>query len=107
MAKLRQSEYPNIFPSVVGCVFLGTPFRGTKSQTKASLLAEMAQSVGLGLNSGLVRLLEEGSEVLSDLLDDFVTVAKEANMRLFCFFEQHESDIMKLLSRSSPIKHRV
>lgn len=106
-AKLRQSEYPNIFMSVVGCVFLGTPFRGTKSQTKASLLAEMAQSLGLGVNSGLVRLLEEGSEVLSDLLDDFVTVAKEANMRLFCFFEQHESDLIKLLSKSSPIKHKV
>lgn len=93
--------------SVVGCVFLGTPFRGTKSQSKASLLAEMAQTVGLGVNSGLVKLLKEGSEVLSDLLDDFVTIAKEANMRLFCFFEQHESDMMSLLSKSSPLKHKV
>ena len=106
-AKLRQSEYPNIFTCVVGCVFLGTPFRGTKSQTKASLLAEMAETVGLGMNSGLVKLLKEGSEALRDLLDDFVTVAKEANMRLFCFFEQHESDMMKLVSKSSPIKHKV
>lgn len=93
--------------SVVGCVFLGTPFRGTKSQSKASLLAEFAQTVGLGVNSGLVKLLKEGSEALSDLLDDFVTIAKEANMRLFCFFEQHESDMMNLVSRSSPIKHKV
>lgn len=93
--------------SVVGCVFLGTPFRGTKSQSKASLLAEMAQTVGLGVNSGLVKLLKEGSEALSDLLDDFVTIAKEANMRLFCFFEQHESDMMSLLSKSSPLKHKV
>ena len=106
-AKLHQSDYPNIFMSVVGCVFLGTPFRGTKSQSKASLLAEMAQTVGLGVNSGLVKLLKEGSEALSDLLDDFVTIAKEANMRLFCFFEQHESDMMSLLSKSSPLKHRV
>lgn len=93
--------------SVVGCIFLGTPFRGTKSQTKASLLAEMAQTVGLGTNSGLVKLLEEGSEVLRDLLDDFVALAKEANMRLFCFFEQHESDMIRLISKSSLIKHKV
>lgn len=106
-AKLRQSEYPNIFMSVVGCVFLGTPFRGTKSQHKASLLAEMAQTVGLGTNSGLVKLLEEDSETLKDLLDDFVALAKEASMRLFCFFEQHESDMMKLVSKNVPIKHKV
>lgn len=67
----------------------------------------MAQTVGLGVNSGLVKLLKEGSEALGDLLDDFVTVAKEANMRLFCFFEQHESDMLKLLTKSSPIKHKV
>lgn len=106
-AKLRQSDYPNIFMSAVGCIFLGTPFRGTKSQSKASLLADMAQTVGLGINSGLVKLLEGGSETLKDLLDDFVAAAKEANMRLFCFFEQHESDMMRLLSKSSPIKHKV
>ena len=106
-AKLRQSDYPNIFMSVVGCIFLGTPFRGTKSQTKASLLAEMAQTVGLGMNSGLVKLLEEGSEVLRDLLDDFVALAMHHHLRLFCFFEQHESDMIRLISKSSLIKHKV
>ncbi|MCJ1464534.1 hypothetical protein MMC07_003147 [Pseudocyphellaria aurata] len=92
--------------SVVGCVFLGTPFQGTKSQHKASLLAEMAQMVGFGMNSGLVKLLEEDSETLKDLLDDFVALAKEASMRLFCFFEQHESDMMRLISKNVPIKHK-
>lgn len=106
-AKLHQSEYPNIFTSVVGCVFLGTPFQGTKSQHKASVLAEMAQTVGLGMNSGLVKLLEEDSQTLKDLLDDFVALAKEASMRLFCFFEQHESDMMKLLHKNVPVKHKV
>lgn len=106
-AQLHQNDYPNIFMSVVGCVFLGTPFQGTKSQHKATVLAEMAQTVGLGVNSGLVKLLEEDSQTLKDLLDDFVALAKEAGMRLFCFFEQHESDMMKLLSKNVPIKHKV
>ncbi|MCJ1264014.1 hypothetical protein MMC22_003885 [Lobaria immixta] len=66
----------------------------------------MAQTVGLGTNSGLVKLLEEDSETLKDLLDDFVALAKEASMRLFCFFEQHESDMMKLLSKNVPIKRK-
>ena len=103
-AQLRQNDYPNIFTSIVGCVFLGTPFRGTKSQSKASTLAELAQTVGLGANSGLLRLLEEGSETLRDLLADFSSLAREANMQLFCFFEQHESDIAKLLFKGPHLK---
>ncbi|KAL6722060.1 hypothetical protein ACLMJK_001165 [Lecanora helva] len=105
-AQLKQNDYPNIFMSVVGSVFLGTPFRGTKSQSKASLLADMAKSVGLGVNSGLLRLLEEGSETLKDLLSDFSSLAREVNMQLFCFFEQHESDIANLAIKSPHLKHK-
>ena len=93
--------------SVVGCVFLGTPFRGTKSQSKASLLADMAKTVGLGVNSGLLKLLEEGSEMLKDLLSDFSSLAREVNMQLFCFFEQHESDMLNLAFKTSHLKHKV
>ena len=105
-AKLRQSDYPNIFMSVVGCVFLGTPFRGTESTNKATMLAQMAETVGLGVDSGLVRMLEEKSETLKDLLSDFSASAKESNMHIFCFFEQHASDMINLIFKSSPFKHK-
>ena len=105
-AQLRQSDYPNIFMSAVGCIFLGTPFRGTKSQKKATLLAEMAETVGLGVNSGLLRVLEEGSEPLKVLLSDFSALARETNMHLFCFFEQHASDMINLIFKGSHPKHK-
>ena len=105
-AKLRQSDYPNIFMSVVGCVFLGTPFRGTKSTNKATLLAQMAETVGLGADSGLVRVLEETSETLKDLLSEFSAIAKESNMHIFCFFEQHASDLINLIFKGSYLKHK-
>lgn len=95
-AKLRQSDFPDIFTRVVGSVFLGTPFRGTKSQSKASVFASLAKLFGLGENSNLLRLLKEDSETLRDLLHDFSLLATEAKMRMFCFFEQHESDLVKL-----------
>lgn len=103
-AQLRQNDYPNLFTSIVGCVFLGTPFRGTKTQSKAAALAEMASTIGLGVNSGLLKLLEDGSEMLRDLLADFSGLARETNMQLFCFFEQHASDIAKLLFKGPHIK---
>ena len=105
-AQLRQTDYPNLITSVVGCVFLGTPFRGTRSQTKATLLATMAESVGLGVNSGLLRLLEEGSETLKDLLSDFSALARETNIQIFCFFEQHASDMVNLIFKGSHPKHK-
>ena len=105
-AQLRQNDYPNIFMSVVGCIFLGTPFRGTKSQTKAAILAEMAETLGVGVNSGLLRMLEEGSETLKDLLSDFSALARESNMQLFCFFEQHASDLMTLFFKGSHPKRK-
>ncbi|KAI9783726.1 MAG: hypothetical protein M1816_001207 [Peltula sp. TS41687] len=104
-AKISQSEYPNIFTSVVGCIFLGAPFRGTKSQEKASRLADLAEKVGHGTSSGLIKLLSEDSEDLRNLLDSFVGLAKEASMRLFCFFEMHESNLVKLVHKKIPIKH--
>lgn len=50
-ARLRQSDRTRIFMSVVGCIFLGTAFPCPKSQSKASLLAEMAETVGLGVGA--------------------------------------------------------
>ncbi|KAL8792427.1 MAG: hypothetical protein Q9195_004960 [Heterodermia aff. obscurata] len=105
-AQQQQTGYPNLITSVVGCVFLGTPFRGTKSQAKASLLAQMAQSVGLGVNSGLLTLLEKDSEVLMDLLSEFSALARESNIQLVCFFEQHESDLTRLVYKGAPFKHK-
>ena len=95
-AKLHQTNNPDIYPSIIGCVFLGTPFRGTKSQSKASVLAKLAEHIGVGKNSGLLKLLEEDSEALRDLLHDFSTLASESHMLTSCFFEQHESDLVKL-----------
>ena len=67
----------------------------------------MAKTVGLGVNSGLLKLLEEGSEMLKDLLSDFSSLAREVNMQLFCFFEQHESDMMNMAFKTSHLKHKV
>ncbi|KAL8920307.1 MAG: hypothetical protein Q9172_004567 [Xanthocarpia lactea] len=92
-AKLHQSSFPDAYASIVGCVFLGVPFRGTKAQSKASALALMAQVFGMAQNSSLLKCLKEDSETLSNLLYDFSLVATEARLRMFCFFEQHESEL--------------
>ncbi|KAL8910028.1 MAG: hypothetical protein Q9171_004654 [Xanthocarpia ochracea] len=103
-AKLHQSSFPDAYASIVGCVFLGVPFRGTKAQIKASALASMAQVFGVAENSSLLKSLKEDSETLRDLLYEFSSLATEAKLRMFCFFEQHESELLKYAPKEMLVK---
>ncbi|KAL8930646.1 MAG: hypothetical protein Q9208_000517 [Pyrenodesmia sp. 3 TL-2023] len=94
-AKLHQSSFPDAYASVVGCVFLGVPFEGTKAQSKASPFASMAQVFGAAQNSDLLKSLKEDSTILRDLLYEFSSLATEAKLRMFCFFEQHKTELLK------------
>ena len=96
-AKLHEEDYPSVIRSVAGVIFLGTPHRGSKSQSKASLLASIAASVALGEHSSLLKVLDKESEILADLLHDFTRTVNTVAIPLFCFFEQHKSDIAKVL----------
>ncbi|KAI4191398.1 MAG: hypothetical protein LQ348_003532 [Seirophora lacunosa] len=96
-AKLHEEDYPFVIRSVAGVVFLGTPHRGSNSQSKASVLASIASSVALGEHSSLLDTLDKDSEILADLLHDFTRTVNTIGIPLFCFFEQWKSDVGKML----------
>ncbi|KAF2677393.1 ankyrin [Lentithecium fluviatile CBS 122367] len=103
-SRLRQNDFPSIFPSVAGCIFLGTPFHGTKTLSKATVLAEMAATIGMGVSSSLLKLLEKDSEVLTRMLDEFVRLTNDAQIRVFCFFESEKSDLAAVILKGLPFK---
>ncbi|KAH8727742.1 ankyrin repeat-containing domain protein [Phaeosphaeriaceae sp. PMI808] len=94
MAQSNQDEYPYVYPWVAGSIFLGTPFHGI-SEPRAQVLATMAASIGMDSATGLVKFLERDSEMLRILLDKFGILVRDAQIRLFCFYEQQESDYVK------------
>ncbi|KAL8937621.1 MAG: hypothetical protein Q9216_004336 [Gyalolechia sp. 2 TL-2023] len=96
-AKLHEEDYPSVIKTVAGIVFLGTPHRGSNSQSKASVIASIASSVALGEHSSLLKVLDKDSEILTDLLHDFTRTVGAIGIPLFCFFEQHKSDVSKVL----------
>ncbi|MCJ1357990.1 MAG: hypothetical protein MMC33_007988 [Icmadophila ericetorum] len=96
-AKLHEEDYPCVIRSTVGVIFLGTPHRGSNSQSKASVIASIASAVLLGEHSSLLKVVEKDSEVLADLLHDFTRTVNTVSIPLFCFFEQHKSDVGKIL----------
>jgi ankyrin repeat protein len=99
LARQQQDEYPSVYPYVAGCIFLGTPFQGL-TESRAQILAEMAQDSGVGTPAEVVEYLAKDVAVLRALLDDFALLARNAQMRLYCFFEQQESDRAKYAPKS-------
>lgn len=97
MAKLHDGDFPGVIQSAAGIVFLGTPHRGSPSQSKASIIATVASAFNCGEKSALLRAVEKDSEMLQDLLHDFTRTVNTAAIPLFCFFEQHKSDVAKIL----------
>lgn len=96
-SKLHEEDYFSIIRSTAGVVFLGTPHRGSNSQSKASVIASIASALSLGEHSSLLKMVEKDSEMLADLLHDFTRTVNTISIPLFCFFEQHKSDVAKVL----------
>ncbi|KAL8889355.1 MAG: hypothetical protein Q9192_006031 [Flavoplaca navasiana] len=53
--------------------------------------------MALGEHSNLLKVLDKDSEILADLLHDFTRTVNTVAIPLFCFFEQHKSDIAKVV----------
>ena len=67
----------------------------------------MAETIGMGVPSSLLKLLEKDSEALIRMLDEFVRLSNDAQIRVFCFFESQKSDIAALLMKGLPFKTQV
>ena len=61
------------------------------------MIAHIASAVSLGEHSSLLKAVEKDSEMLADLLHDFTRTVNTISIPLFCFFEQHKSDVAKIL----------
>jgi hypothetical protein len=96
-AKLHAKDYPSISRAVSGIVFLGTPNRGSGSQSKAAVIAAIAAMTGFGERSSLLSMLERDSEPLRDLFSDFVRLAVNDAISLTCFFELHKSRVADIV----------
>jgi hypothetical protein len=96
LAKLRAEQYGSILHSTRGILFLGTPHRGTTTQTIPYHISTIS-SYFIKNEPGLLELMRLNSEGLKDVLYDFCLLAYEARIPLFCFFEQYPTDIMRAI----------
>lgn len=57
----------------------------------------MAEHVGWGTPSSLLKVLEKDSEILRSLLTEFSFMARDAQIRLLCFWEENDSDLVNYM----------
>lgn len=76
-----------------GIVFLGTPHRGSKASSWASMLAAGAGMLQFKTEPRILRDLEEFSETMKDLVYDFGQWIHRNQVPAWCFFEQHATDL--------------
>jgi len=97
LAKLHNEDFSDILHCIAGVVFLGTPHKGSATQSKAAIIASIASAFGQAESSSLLRAVEKDSEMLNDLLHDFTRVVNKAAIPLFCFFEQRKSNLARMI----------
>lgn len=99
LAHERSSAHGALLRNVFGVLFLGTPHRGSRIATWASIVASAARAaqLGTGTNSGLVTLLSSNSNALWDISTQFVERAEGLHIRTF--YETEAMEAMNSLVR--------
>ncbi|MCJ1358539.1 MAG: hypothetical protein MMC33_008539 [Icmadophila ericetorum] len=93
-----QGSKKTIVDCIAGILFLGTPFRGTKSRAYAEILGNILKRTGHG-NSDI---FQPDQSMKADL-NDFVRIANQQSLPLCCVFEQKETDIAKVVTHKHPL----
>ena len=77
-----------IFLSTYGVIFLGTPHRGSQQTDLGILAANICRAMLQDVNTGIIRSLEEGSEVLERIREAFERMLTHEEVKAYSFVEE-------------------
>ncbi|CAN9124810.1 unnamed protein product [Alternaria alternata] len=102
-ARHDESEWPGIFASTTGLIFLGTPFRGAEGMSQVEMLAAAQREYQQDeIQPEVLNILEPGNEFLQEVVDQFGRTRKQANKaHVACFYELKTSDIGRIVGKSN------
>jgi hypothetical protein len=90
------SDYPGIYDSITGMIFLGTPHYG--ADMSLGQIYETIRKESLQIEDGLLKTVEHDNTVLVDTVADFTREVKlrTAGPEIFCFFEERATPIGRI-----------
>ena len=95
-AKWNGDEWPGIFKSTTGLLFLGTPFRGTGGLSVSEMLLRAERIYGdHQVQGAILNILTPGNETLLDLIDTFFKQTRQEDHKalIACFYELKASNV--------------
>ncbi|KAF3913606.1 hypothetical protein ABW20_dc0102989 [Dactylellina cionopaga] len=104
LAKSNDVDYPGIFASTTGMIFIGTPHQGAgKSLHSQGQIYQAIAANNMQTEAGILRTLEEGNETLVDVVREFTRHVnlKPPPVNVFCFFEQKSTIVGKIVKDNS------
>jgi hypothetical protein len=89
-----------MFEATTGCIFFGSPFNGAQAASVATMFANVAEKFNQATASKLLGLMKPGEAALRELRGDFMRLVTKLNHKiaLYCFWENHDTDIAKMVS---------
>ena len=93
---MKASPFKQLLLSVVGVIFLGTPFRGSLSARAIKWRLIVAGIMGKETSDRLMKDLEGNTGVLENLVQRFSEMAIQPWLQLpiTCFYETQKSQIL-------------
>ncbi|KAK5991902.1 Vegetative incompatibility HET-E-1-like protein [Cladobotryum mycophilum] len=88
-----EPEWCYLSNMTVGLIFLGSPFRGTKSQYLIDIAARIMAP--MDSHRGIVKELDYDNETLRSTLNRFCRLRNRLSISVSCFFELYASDYGK------------
>lgn len=108
MAKGNDIDYPGIYQSTIGMIFMGTPHHGTSGTSlhnKGAIYKAIA-AAQLHNQAGILNIFETGNEILDELVEVFmrlITLSSRPgngpDTDVFCFYEQVETTVGKIVGQ--------
>jgi hypothetical protein len=103
LRKARESSngisYQSIFHATRGIIFLGTPHHGSSYASFGKHVARVVKFIRRDTNVSLLRSIEQDSEILERISEDFRTILTRRRLKVCSFVE--ELSMSSLLSVSA------
>ncbi|KAF2014520.1 hypothetical protein BU24DRAFT_371229, partial [Aaosphaeria arxii CBS 175.79] len=98
-ARHHEIDWPDVFASTTGLIFLGTPFRGTDEMSQTEMLeAARREYEEDDIQPEILRILEPGNEILQDVVESFGKTRRlEKKALVACFYELKPCNVGKIV----------
>lgn len=96
-SRMHPTDYPGIYDSITGMIFLGTPHQGSGISDMGTVgkIYDLISQQRLQIEDGLLQTIAQDNTILVDTVADFTRDVKQrtAPPELFCFYERRSTPV--------------